>query len=254
MAGDGPGDVEKESMSSPSRILLPLDFDNAKQAVEIASVIHSEIAGFKVGLELINAAGFDIFDKLKQASGWDVPIFYDCKLHDIPNTVAGAAKAIAKRGVWMVNVHASGGFQMMLSAVDASRDAAEKRPLVIAVTVLTSISEDIARNEVGIEKPLSEHVVSLARMAQDAGCDGVVASPREAAAIRAACGSDFLLVIPGVRPAGADLNDQKRVLTPGDAVRQGADYIVVGRPITAAPDPLAAARAINNETAEAMER
>lgn len=245
---------KKVTMSSPSRILLPLDFDNAEQAVEFASVIHSEIAGFKVGLELINAAGFDIFDRLNQATGRKVPIFYDCKLHDIPNTVAGASKAIAKRGVWMFNVHASGGFNMMLAAVNASRDAAEERPLVIAVTILTSISEDIARNEVGIERPLSEHVISLARMAQDAGCDGVVASPREAAAIRAACGSDFLLVIPGVRPAGADLNDQKRVLTPGDAIREGADYIVVGRPITAASDPLAAAHAINEETAEALVR
>jgi len=234
-------------MPTPSRILLPLDFDNAGQAVDLARLLHADIAGFKVGLELINAAGFDIFDQLNQAAGREVPIFYDCKLHDIPNTVAGATRAIAKRGLWMFNVHASGGSQMMMAAVQAANDA-DKKPLVIAVTVLTSISEETAQKELGIEGDLAEHVVSLARLAQDAGCDGVVASPREVSAIRAACGSDFLLVIPGVRPAGADLNDQKRVLTPRDAVEAGADYIVVGRPITAATDPLAVARAINEET------
>jgi orotidine-5'-phosphate decarboxylase len=239
-------------MSSASRILLPLDFDNADQAVDIARVLHTEIAGFKVGLELINAAGFDIFERLNEAAGREVPIFYDCKLHDIPNTVAGAVRAITKRGVWMFNVHASGGSQMMLAAVNAANETSGNKPLVIAVTVLTSISEEIAQSELGIGRPLAEQVVSLARLAQDAGCDGVVASPKEAAAIRQACGSDFVLVIPGVRPAGADLNDQKRVLTPGDAVKQGADYIVVGRPITAASDPLAAAKAINAETSAAV--
>lgn len=238
-------------MHPTSRILLPLDTDTADKALALASQLRDEVAGFKVGLELINAAGFGLLDQLQVVAGPDVKIFYDCKFHDIPNTVAGASRAAARRGVWMFNVHASGGSAMLRAAVqaaaDGAREAGTARPLVIAVTVLTSIDDAALRNELSVAISMPEQVVRLARLAQESGCDGVVASPHEIAALRAACGDDFTLVIPGVRPAGADIGDQKRVMTPGEAVRAGADFLVVGRPITAAPDPVAAARQVNAE-------
>ncbi len=239
-------------MPTLSKILLPLDFPSADTALAMAAQTQNDVAGFKVGLELVNAAGFDIFARLQDQAGPAAKIFYDCKFHDIPNTVAGAVRAAARRGVWMLNVHAGGGSEMMRAACRAAAEGADAatvpRPLVIAVTVLTSTSAHVLQTELGVAQPLEQHVVHLARMAQDSGCDGVVASPLEIAAIRAACGPSFLVVTPGVRPAGADAGDQKRIMTPGEAVRAGADYLVVGRPITAAPDPAAAARAINRET------
>ena len=238
-------------MHPTSKILLPLDTDTAEKAVSWASILQGEVGGFKIGLELINAAGLGIFDQLKAVAGPDVKIFYDCKFHDIPNTVAGAARAAAKHGLLMFNIHASGGQAMMQAAVRAAAEGADSagvaKPLVIAVTVLTSINTHLLNDELGIPQTADEYAVRLARLAQDSGCDGVVASAHEIAAIRQVCGPDFCLVIPGIRPAGADLGDQKRVLTPFDAVRAGADYLVIGRPITAAPDPVAAARAINAE-------
>ena len=240
-------------MEQTSRILIPLDFPTADQAISCVAGVRDDVGGFKVGLELINAVGVDIFDQIRRAAGPAVRIFYDCKLHDIPNTVAGAARAIAGRGLWMFNIHASGGSIMLKAAVEAAAQGAElkgvKKPLVIAVTVLTSISSEILTNELAVGRTVAGHVVSLARMAQDAGCDGVVASPHEISAIRDACGPNFCLVIPGVRPAGSDVGDQKRVMTPGQAARAGADYLVIGRPITGAPDPLAAVRSINREVA-----
>ncbi len=242
-------------MNSNSPILLPLDTDTADKALAMASALRDDVAGFKVGLELINAAGFGLLDQLQVVVGPDVRIFYDCKFHDIPNTVAGASRAAARRGVWMFNVHASGGSAMMRAAVQAAADGARSaglaKPLVIAVTVLTSIDAETLQTELGVSGDLPAHVVRLARLAQDSGCDGVVASPHEIGALRAACGPEFQLIIPGVRPAGAELGDQKRVMTPGEAMRAGADFLVVGRPITAATDPVAAARQINAEAAAA---
>ena len=239
------------ALMNTSKTLVPLDVDTTKKALDLAGQLAGEVAGYKVGLELINAAGFGLFDDLKAQAGPDAKLFYDCKFHDIPNTVLGAARAAARRGVWMLNVHASGGSAMMQAAVQGAAEGADAagvpKPLVIAVSVLTSISPEILKNELGISRSLTEQVVHLARLAQDAGCDGLVASPHEIEAVRKACGPDFVLVIPGVRPAGADLGDQKRVMTPGEAVHAGADYIVVGRPITASPDPRQAAAAINKE-------
>lgn len=238
-------------MNDTSRILVALDTDTAQKALTLAKTLQGDVAGFKVGLELINAAGFGLLDDLKAMARADAKIFYDCKFHDIPNTVKGASRAAAGRGVWMFNVHASGGRAMMEAAVTGAQEGADAagvaRPLVIAVSVLTSISGDVLKNEMGVERSVEAQVVALARLAQDAGCDGLVASPLEIGAIRAACGPDFTLVIPGVRPVGADVGDQKRVMTPREAVDAGADYTVVGRPITGAADPGAAARAINNE-------
>ncbi len=239
-------------MNNDSKILVALDVDTAEKALSLAQTVSGEVAGYKVGLELINSAGFGLLDSLRDMAGADAKIFYDCKFLDIPNTVAGASRAAARRGVWMFNVHASGGSAMLRAAVQGAEEGAAQanmpKPLVIAVSVLTSISPHILREELGVTRPLTEQVVALARLAQDSGCDGLVASPHEITAIRAACGPDFTLVIPGVRPAGADQGDQKRVMTPGEAVAAGADYIVAGRPITAEADPRAAARRINLET------
>lgn len=252
-AGAGRLFGEHTSMNTASKTLVALDTDTAEKALLLAEQVEDEVAGFKVGLELVNATGFGLFDNLKSLAGPDVRLFYDCKFHDIPNTVGGASRAAARRGVWMFNVHASGGSAMLRAAVQGAAEGADqagvRKPLVIAVSVLTSLSGETLRDELGVTRTLPEQVVALARLAQDAGCDGLVASPHEIGAIRAACGPDFVLVIPGVRPAGSEAGDQKRVLTPGEAVRAGADYIVVGRPITAAPDPAQAARNINRETA-----
>ena len=245
--------MNNQSNNNQSKILVALDVDTAEKAVELARQLSGQVAGYKVGLELINSAGFGLLDKLRETAGAEAKIFYDCKFLDIPNTVLGASKAAAKRGVWMFNIHASGGSAMLKAAVAGAEagamEAGVPKPLVIAVSVLTSISAEVLRDEMGVSRPLTEQVVALARLAQDSGCDGLVASPHEIAAIRAACGPDFLLVIPGVRPIGAAIGDQKRVMTPGEAVKAGADYIVVGRPITADIDPAASARRINAETA-----
>ncbi len=239
-------------MNTHSKTLVALDVDTAEKALALAKTLAGEVAGYKVGLELINAAGFGLFDELKAQAGADAKVFYDCKFHDIPNTVLGASRAVARRGVWMLNIHASGGSAMMKAAVQGATEGADAagvpKPLVIAVSVLTSISAEVLRDELGVSRPVTEQVVHLARLAQDSGCDGLVASPHEIKAVQDACGPDFVLVIPGVRPAGAELGDQKRVMTPGEAVRAGAHYIVVGRPITAAADPRTAAAAINRET------
>ena len=245
--------MNNQSNNNQSKILVALDVDTAEKAVELARQLSGQVAGYKVGLELINSAGFGLLDKLRETAGAEAKIFYDCKFLDIPNTVLGASKAAAKRGVWMFNIHASGGSAMLKAAVAGAEagamEAGVPKPLVIAVSVLTSVSAEVLRDEMGVSRPLTEQVVALARLAQDSGCDGLVASPHEIAAIRAACGPDFLLVIPGVRPIGAAIGDQKRVMTPGEAVKSGADYIVVGRPITADIDPAASARRINAETA-----
>lgn len=224
------------------RIIVPLDVPEADQALALAEAVAPHVGAVKVGLELFNAVGPAIF---AQFHARVARVFYDAKLHDIPNTVAGAVRAAARHGLWMINVHASGGAAMMAAAARAAGEA-DRPPLVIAVTVLTSL-DATGLHEVGVAASPREQVVRLARLARDSGLDGVVASPLEAAAVREACGDDFLIIAPGVRPAGAAVQDQKRVATPAEAVRNGADYLVIGRPITQAPDPAAAAAAIAEE-------
>ena len=240
---------QKEPSLSKEKIIVALDVDTTDKAVVLVKQLKNDVGAFKVGLELVNSAGLDIFDKIKDAGAGK--IFYDCKFHDIPNTVAGASRAAAGFGVWMFNVHACGGFAMMKAAKDAAIEVGDKLgiapPLVIAVTVLTSIDQPTLNNELGVPGPVADQVVHLARLAQDAGLDGVVASPHEIELIRLACGKDFLIITPGVRPAGGDIGDQKRVMAPGEAVRKGSSYLVVGRPITKADDPAYAARAIAEE-------
>lgn len=226
------------------RILVALDYDNADDAVRLARSLAGKIGGVKVGLELVNSAGFDIFARLTDAGA--TRIFYDAKFHDIPNTVAGAIRAATKRGVWMVNVHAGGGSAMLEAATDAAHSG-DHVPLLIGVTVLTSLDQVALNTDLRVPGSVAEHVTHLATLCQTAGLDGVVASPLELAAIRGACGPDFVTVIPGVRPAGAATHDQARVATPGAAVAAGATYLVIGRAITGASDPIQAMDAIVQE-------
>ena len=239
----------QEDTMSKQKIILPLDVNSADKAIELVKQLKDDVGAFKVGLELVNAAGLGIFDKITQA-GAD-RIFYDCKFHDIPNTVAGASRGAAKLGIWMFNVHCSGGFAMMKAAKDAAIEQSEKLgvscPLVIGVTVLTSIDQTVLNDEMRVPGSVADQVVNLAKLAKQAGLDGVVASPHEIELIRAACGPDFLIVTPGVRPTGAEIGDQKRVMTPSEAVKRGADYLVIGRPIIKADDPKAAAQTIAAE-------
>ncbi len=231
---------------SKDKIILPLDVDTAEKAVGLVRLLKDEVGAFKVGLELVNSAGLGIFDEIARAGAGRV--FYDCKFHDIPNTVAGASRAAARMGVWMFNVHCAGGFEMMRAARDAALEVSSQAkttpPLVIGVTVLTSIDGRVLNDELRVPGPVADEVVHLAVLARKAGLNGVVASPHEIKRIRRACGPGFLIVTPGVRPAGADIGDQKRVMTPEEAVAKGADYLVIGRPIIRAEDPVKAAREI----------
>ena len=231
------------------QLLVALDVDSGASALELATQLRDLAGGFKVGSRLFTAEGPTLVRRLVETGS---NVFLDLKFHDIPNTVAQAVDAAVSTGVWMLNVHASGGVPMMQAAARAGADAAarhgRRRPLVVGVTVLTSM-DDATLRATGVQRPLLEQVVTLARMAQDAGLDGVVASPQETAAIRSACGADFSIVTPGIRgaSAGTDRNDQTRTMGPAEAVRAGASYIVVGRPIIAATDPRSAAAAIAEE-------
>jgi orotidine-5'-phosphate decarboxylase len=227
-------------------ILIAVDVPTADQALALADAVRGDVGGFKIGSQLFTSAGPDIVRTLVAQGD---RVFLDLKYHDIPNTVAGAISAAGELGVWMVNVHASGG-PAMLEAARRAADRAASRPLVIAVTVLTSLDAATLRT-VGVEVSPLDHVVRLARLAQSAGLDGVVASPQETAAIRHACGPEFVIVTPGIRAPDAAADDQKRTMAPADALRAGSSYLVVGRPISAASDPRKAARRIAAEVSQA---
>jgi orotidine-5'-phosphate decarboxylase len=239
-----------ESLSGEPRVIVALDFADGEQATTFVAGLRPGSCRLKVGKELFTRAGPALVRDLTR-HGFDV--FLDLKFHDIPNTVARACEAAAALGVWMVNVHASGGSRMMVAAREALDQAAGRRPLLIAVTVLTSMGDEDLR-ELGLEVDAQEQVSRLAALAKTSGLDGVVCSPREAAVLRAQMGPNFRLVTPGVRPSGAAADDQSRVLTPGEAVASGADYLVIGRPITQAADPLAALESINADIAAAILR
>ena len=231
------------------QLLVALDVESGARAIELATTLHGLVEGVKIGSRLFTLEGPALVRRLSDEGA---RVFLDLKFHDIPNTVAQAVAAAVTTGAWMINVHASGGVPMMQAAAKAATETAARlgqaKPLVIAVTVLTSMDQDTLRAG-GVERPLFDQVVALARMAQQAGLDGVVASPQETAAIRAACGPDFAIVTPGIRgaSAGVEKNDQARTMGPGEAVRAGANYLVVGRPIIAAADPRRAAQDIVEE-------
>ena len=230
-------------MNDP-RIIVALDYPAAAEALALAGRLDPGLCRVKVGKELYTAAGPALVDNLVK-SGFGV--FLDLKFHDIPNTVAAACTAAARLGVWMMNVHALGGRAMMLAAREALAGTG-RPPKLVAVTVLTSMgAADLA--EVGLGGGPQDAVSRLARLAQQCGLDGVVCSPQETAALRRQCGKGFSLVTPGIRPADSRQDDQQRVATPRQAIANGADYLVIGRPITRAPDPVAALRRISAEIA-----
>lgn len=227
-------------MNTP--VVVALDYPSAEPALELAARLSPELCRLKVGKELFTRSGPGLVEQLQQG-GFEV--FLDLKYHDIPNTVAAALRAAAELGVWMVNVHASGGRRMMEAAVEALQGFAQ-RPLLIAVTVLTSMSDDDLR-ELGYTESAQQRVLRLAALAADCALDGVVCSAQEASALRQAQGAEFCLVTPGIRLAGDAAGDQRRVLTPADAIAAGADYLVIGRSITGAADPLAALQRVHRE-------
>jgi orotidine-5'-phosphate decarboxylase len=235
-----------------NQILVALDIDTADAAYALADKLRGMVGGFKIGSRLFTSHGPSVVEALVARGD---RVFLDLKFHDIPNTVAGAVAAATRLGVWMVNVHASGGHAMMRAAREAADAEALRlsrpRPLVIAVTMLTSLSEE-TMGEIGVAGAMAGQVGRLAVLAQSAGLDGVVASPQEIALIRNRCGKNFEIVTPGIRSTSDDKGDQRRTLTAAEALSAGATYLVVGRPIIAAPDPRAAAERIDAECRAAV--
>ncbi|KZN56521.1 MULTISPECIES: orotidine-5'-phosphate decarboxylase [Pseudoalteromonas] len=223
------------------KVLIALDYDNESAALAFVSQLSPDECRLKVGKEMFTYFGPQFVKKLVDL-GFDV--FLDLKFHDIPNTVAKAVTAAAELGVWMVNVHASGGTEMMSKAKEALSKYGDKAPLLIAVTVLTSMDQ-AQLSKLGIDKTPQEQVLYLAKLAKESGLDGVVCSAQEAETLKAQLGNEFKLITPGIRPAGSDAGDQKRIMTPAKAIEAGSDYLVIGRPITKAEDPAKALRDIN---------
>lgn len=226
------------------RIIVALDFSSAEEALRLAQKLKPHLCRLKVGKELFTAAGPQLIEKLM---AMDFEIFLDLKFHDIPNTVANACKAAVSLGVWMINVHALGGRKMLAAARDSIPHGSTK---LIAVTLLTSMDQnDIA--DIGLQGEPNQIVLRLAKLTKDCGLDGVVCSALEAVNLRQQFGDDFYLVTPGIRPAVSQANDQKRITTPEQAIRNGANYLVIGRPITQASDPLLMCQRLNADIADA---
>ncbi|PKO52698.1 MAG: orotidine-5'-phosphate decarboxylase [Betaproteobacteria bacterium HGW-Betaproteobacteria-20] len=235
------------STSNDPKIIVALDYADSASALRLVNQLDPALCRLKVGKELFTAAGPQFVESLTQSN---FGVFLDLKFHDIPNTVAKACIAASNLGVWMLNVHASGGLEMMQAAREAVNSATTNstatKPLLIAVTVLTSMNQT-SLNQIGIQTELATHVLNLATLTQKAGLDGVVCSALEAKMLRTHLGADFCLVTPGIRPANASQDDQSRIVTPADALRNGANYLVIGRPITQADSPLKALEAIHAE-------
>jgi len=230
-----------------------LDLSSKQEALAIVDELKGIVGVFKVGFQLFSAVGPEVVTAIREKGG---EVFLDLKYHDIPNTVKQAGLECLRLGVKMFNLHASGGRKMMQECVAAVEAEASQnnvaKPLLLAVTVLTSMNEDSLKEELGVQRGMQEQVRHLALLARDSGMDGVVCSPREAEELRKVCGEDFVLLTPGVRPVGADKGDQERVATPAAAISWGADFLVIGRPILQATDRRAAAQAIVDEISEAQ--
>ena len=231
-------------MNKKDRLIVALDVPSLKEAEALVKTLSGSVHIFKIGKELFTSAGPEA---VKMVHRHGAKVFLDLKFHDIPNTVAQALRAASNLNVFMVNVHCLGGRVMMQKAAEAVKASCKNPPLLLGVTVLTSLAENDLK-QVGIQKKIKDEVSALAKLAKKSGLDGVVASAQEIRLIRKACGKDFLIVTPGVRPAWAAVGDQKRIMTPREAIQAGSDFIVIGRPITQHSDPLAAARRILDET------
>lgn len=239
------------------RIIVALDVPTEREALELVRILKGHVGLFKIGLQLLTSEGVGIVQKIAAVGG---KIFYDGKFNDIPNTVAGASRGVARLAVRMFNVHTMGGIEMMRVGLEAAKDEASKlgveRPLVLGVTILTSIDQVIMNQQLRILGDVGDQVVHLAKLAENAGLDGVIASPQEIIAIRKNISSEMLIITPGVRPIWAAAQDQKRVMTPGEAIKIGASFVVIGRPITKPPaemgTPVDAAKRVSEEIAAAL--
>ena len=235
-------------LTAKERLVLALDVDDFKKAEELVGKLSDYVGVFKIGSQLFTAEGAKVVNMVNKMGG---KVFLDLKFHDIPNTVARAAEVATKLGVYIFNVHTSGGYEMMKAATEAaaktSQDLGIRKPLILGVTLLTSINQEILEKEIGIKKRLEEQVVHLAKLAKAAGFDGVVASSWEIKEIRKACGENFVILTPGIRPTGKSSDDQKRVMTPQEAIKLGSDFLVIGRPIRNASNPVEAAKEILRE-------
>jgi orotidine-5'-phosphate decarboxylase len=235
---------DQKIITAKNKVIVALDFETAKEAKNVMLELKDTVGAFKIGLQLYTSEGPAFIRELTKQ---DIKIFLDLKFHDIPNTVAKASVEAARLGVWLFNIHALGGSEMMRRTIDEVREVCEKetlrRPKIIGVTVLTSANK-AALHDVGIWNEPHNQALKLAKLAAESGLDGVVASAQEAAAIRGETGKDFMIVTPGIRPASAAPDDQKRFTTPREAVQAGADYLVIGRPITKAPDMIEAVHKI----------
>jgi orotidine-5'-phosphate decarboxylase len=233
---------------SKDKLIIALDVDSREKALELVGELAAHVGFFKVGMELFYAAGSGIVQEIVAAGA---QVFLDLKLHDIPNTVGQAARVLVRSGASIINVHAAGGSAMMRVAASFAREEADRlgvpAPLVVAVTVLTSIDRQTYQQEMGFTGEIAERVRSWALLTRESGLDGVVCSPQEIKLVRETCGPDFKIITPGIRPAGAQLGDQRRVMTPGEAVQAGASHLVVGRPVTEALNRVAAVKAILDE-------
>lgn len=233
-------------MTNDPKVIVALDYNDAKSALEFVERVEPSLCKLKVGKELFTAAGPALVEELVKRN---FKVFLDLKFHDIPNTVAKALQAAANLGVWMVNVHTLGGLKMLQAAAESLANIKD-RPLLIGVTILTSMDEEQLQS-VGIESKVQDEVLKLAKLAYDYGLDGVVSSAMEANLIKKFTSSQFLTVTPGIRPSNSDLTDQVRVMTPIKALENGADYLVIGRPITKSSDPIATLTQINEQIARA---
>jgi len=237
-----------EPNKAKDKIIVALDVSSLDEAKALVQELAPHVGAFKIGKELFTAEGPKAFEYVHEQGA---KIFYDSKFNDIPNTVAQAGTVAAKHGIWLFNIHCLGGKAMLKETVDRvasfSREQGIRKPLIIGVTVLTSINEDMLKNELLVNEPLADYAVHLAKMAKDAGLDGVICSPKETRVIKEACGKDFLCITPGIRPKWASKDDQQRITTPSEAIKDGADYLVIGRAITGQEDRVGAVQRIVEE-------
>lgn len=242
-----------KSQKAKDRIILALDVDTIEEVIKYVDLLKDYVGFFKVGLQLFTSCGFEAVDVIKEHGG---KVYFDGKFQDIPNTIAQTSINLMKRGIDFFNISATGGSKMMVNTLNACTNYAKKNelelPIILAVTLLSSFGQKTLTNELGVEMNISNYVLKLAKIAKEAGLSGVVAPDTDAGQIKKELGNEFIVVCPAVRPTWAIVNDQIRIVSPSDAIKAGADYMVIGRPITMAHDPIAAAKLIIAEIEEAL--